>query len=194
LFTIDSIFNALILIYGIVEISEINDSFPTNATGISSIPIHVLATVVPIVIGVTQLIYMGLGWRIYNEFGWKTYKYLGADRRIKKMYANYQIFQCLIKFDVFFWVGFSVQFIYLVLQDKDWEYYITFAALPLSIVLLVEGHLGAKHENKWMMITFMTGCAGALVYFLYKVRFLCKKGHLQFTKANITSVDQTFGS
>lgn len=120
------------------------------------------------VISVAEIAYIALGWRIYNEFGWKVYKFLGADRRIKKMYASYQIFHCLVKFDLFFWVGFSVQFLWLVLSKTDWEYYVTWAALPLSVVLLIEGHLAARHENKWMMATFMSGCIGALVYFVYK--------------------------
>ena len=124
---------------------------------------------IPIVIAVSELAYILLGWKIYTEFGWKVYKFLGADRRIKKMYASYQIYECLIKFDVFFWAGFCVQFIVLVLQNNDWEFYVTCAALPLSLVLLVEGHLAARHENKWMMVTFMAGCVAALVYFVYKV-------------------------
>jgi len=85
------------------------------------------------------------------------------------MYANYQIYECLVKFDVFFWVGFSVQFIWLVLLDHDWEYYVTCAALPLSLVLLVEGHLAARHENKWMLYTFISGCGAAMLYFVYKL-------------------------
>ncbi|EEB97312.1 hypothetical protein MPER_03401, partial [Moniliophthora perniciosa FA553] len=85
------------------------------------------------------------------------------------MYANYQIYECLVKFDVFFWAGFSVQFIWLVLNKADWEYYVTVAALPLSLVLLIEGHLAARYENKWMMATFMSGCVSAMVYFVYKV-------------------------
>lgn len=88
------------------------------------------------------------------------------------MYANYQVFLCLVKFDLFFWVGFSVQFIWLVLNPNDAEYYLTCAAFPLSIIVLVEGHLAARYENKWMMLTFMAGCGGALVYFLYKVRMV----------------------
>ena len=138
-------------------------------SGVSSIPIDVLTTIIPIVISVAEIAYIGLSWKIYHEFGWKVYKFLGADRRIKKMYAVYQIYECLVKFDVFFWAGFSVQFIWLVLQDTDWEYYVTCAALPLSLVLLVEGHLAARHENKWMMATFMMGCVGAMIYFIYKV-------------------------
>ena len=167
------LFNALFLVYAIIQIGEIRQALSSTTAvageGISSIPINVLTTIIPIVISVAEIAYIALGWKIYHEFGWKVYKFLGADRRIKKMYANYQIYECLIKFDVFFWVGFSVQFIWLVLQKSDWEYYVTCVALPLSVVVLVEGHLAARHENKWMMITFMSGCIGAMVYFIYKV-------------------------
>jgi len=165
-----TVFNALFLLYAIIQIKEIRDAtMNSSGGGTSGIPINVLTTIIPIVISVAEVAYIGLGWKIYSEFGWKVYKFLGADRQIKKMYAHYQIYECLVKFDVFFWVGFSVQFIWLVLQDTDWEYYVTYAALPLSVVLLVEGHLAARHENKWMMATFMMGCVGAMVYFIYKL-------------------------
>jgi len=169
-----TIFNALLLVYAIIQIGEIRESVlqipALQSDGISHIPIDVLTTILPVVIAIAEIAYMALGWKIYHEFGWKIYKFLGADRQIKRLYARYQIFQCLIKFDVFFWVGFSVQFIALVLfQKRDWEFYITCAALPVSLILLVEGHLAARHENKAMMITFMSGCVGALFYFLYKL-------------------------
>lgn len=166
-------FNTLLLAYSILQIGEVKDALnsaePTGL-GISNIPINVLTAIIPCVVGAAELAFVLLAWKIYHEFGWKVYKFLGADRRIKKMYANYQIYECLIKFDIFFWAGFSVQFIVLVLQEGDWEFYVTCAALPLSLVLLLEGHLAARYENKWMMATFMSGCVGALIYFVYKVR------------------------
>jgi hypothetical protein len=167
-----TIFNALFLLYAIFQIGEIKDlaKLLAETTGSdSTISVNALTTIIPIVISIAEAAYIGLGWKIYNEFGWKVYKFLGADRRIKKMYASYQVFECLVKFDVFFWVGFSVQFIWLVLNKEDWEYYVTCAALPLSVVLLVEGHLAARHENKWMMATFMSGCVSAMIYFIYKL-------------------------
>jgi len=167
------LFNLLFLIYAIIQIGEIQNA-TTTSEGIIHIPVNVLTNIIPAVISAAEIAYIALGWKIYNEFGWKVYKFLGADRRIKKMYASYQIFHCLVKFDLFFWVGFSVQFLWLVLSKTDWEYYVTWAALPLSVVLLVEGHLAARHENKWMMGTFMAGCIGALVYFIYKTYKLLK--------------------
>ncbi|KAJ3551218.1 hypothetical protein NM688_g4831 [Phlebia brevispora] len=163
------LFNALFLVYAIVQISEIRQALPSDTPGISHIPIKVLTIIIPVIISAAEFVYCALGWRIYTEFGWKVYKFLGADRRIKTMYAYYQIFLCLVKFDLFFWVGFSVQFIWLVLNNHDAEYYLTCAALPLSMLILIEGHLAARYENKWMMSTFMAGCTAALVYFVYKL-------------------------
>jgi hypothetical protein len=169
--TLHSLFNAAFLAYAIIQSREIQASLASvhDQNGFSHIPVNVLLTVLPIVIGVSELIYIALSYKIYTEFGWKVYKFLGADRQIKRMFAIYQIFQCLVKFDLFFWIGFCVQFIWLVLGNNDWEYYLTLIALPLSVVLVVEGYLAARYENKWMMISFLAGCSGGLIYFTYKV-------------------------
>ncbi|KAI0757239.1 hypothetical protein C8Q80DRAFT_86117 [Daedaleopsis nitida] len=164
-----AIFNALFLLYAIIQISEVNAVALQPSNGISHVPIGTLALIIPIVISVAEVAYIALGWKIYTEFGWKVYKFLGADRRIKTMFGLHQIFLCLVKFDLFFWVGFSVQFIFLVLEEHDAEFYLTCAALPLSLIVLVEGHLAARHESKYMMLAFMTGCVGAMVYFVYKL-------------------------
>lgn len=93
-----------------------------------------------------------------------------------------------MRFDLFFWMGFSVQvcfqilfapsrlrliqiiqLIALVLQKGDFEFYITIAALPLSMLLVFEGHLAARHESRWMMGIFSFGLVAAMVYFIYKV-------------------------
>ncbi len=161
----------MFLLYAIIQSSEVRHSL-TNVSsqdGFSHLSVNVLTTALPIVISIAELAYIALAWTIYKEFGWKVYKFLGADRQIKKMFAAWQIYQCLIKFDIFFWVGFCVQIAWLVLDSHSLQFYVTCAALPLSIVLLVDGHLAARYENKWMMISFLSGCVGAMIYFCYKV-------------------------
>jgi hypothetical protein len=59
----------------------------------------------------------------------------------------------LIRFASFFFVGFGVQFIFLVLPKSDPEYYITIAALPVSVLLLLMGAFGAGYENVWAMVS-----------------------------------------
>lgn len=169
------IFNALFLLYSIVQIFEVRESLlPSNdqAGGVTDVPVHVLTTIIPIVVSVAEIAYIALGWQIWREFGWKVYKQLGADRQIKRMYARYQIFVGIMKFDVFFFIAFSVQILGLILQSKDWEFYITCAALPLSFLLLLDGMVAARLESKNMMWSFMLGCFTGMVYFVYKVSYL----------------------
>ncbi|KAI5124455.1 hypothetical protein M0805_008339 [Coniferiporia weirii] len=174
-----TIFNALLLLYAVIQKFEIGSSLPSTGSngGISDIPVNVLTTIIPIVISVAEVAYIALGWKIWREFGWKVYKQLGADRNVKRMYAQYQIFVCVMKFDVFFFIGFSVQLIWLVLNRHNWEWYVTCAALPCSFLLLADGVLAARYENRYMMMTFMLGCAGAMVYFVYKLFRIFQMGN-----------------
>ena len=52
----------------------------SSTTTTSGIPIHVLATIIPIVILVAEVAYSDLGWKIYNKFGWKVYKFAKSRR------------------------------------------------------------------------------------------------------------------
>lgn len=122
-----------------------------------------------VVIGLAELAFIGLGWQIWKEFGWKVYKFLGADRQIKRIFAHYQIYLSLLRFDLFFGISFSAQLIFFVLGKDDTEYFLTIAALPLSCLLLLLGHFAARYENKWFMGTFMLGIVAACVYFAYKL-------------------------
>lgn len=164
-----ALFNLLLLLYSIIQISEIQAKANTIINTASVTTVRILTTSIPCVIAFAQVVYLALAWKIYQEFGWKVYKLLGADRRVKKMYAHYLFYECLIKFDGFFWVGFSVQYLALVLSPGDVEYYLTIVMTPGCFFVLLVGHLAARHENKWMMVSFFLGCLAALVYFSYKL-------------------------
>ncbi|KAK4685532.1 hypothetical protein P7C73_g4616, partial [Tremellales sp. Uapishka_1] len=170
-----AIFNAMFLIYAGIQISEVRNILDENvqasddATTLLSLPLNVLTAVIIGVIGLSEVVVSVLTVFIWREFGWKIYRFLGADIRIKKYYFQYQIFECICRFSAFFFAGFGIQFIFLVLQKTDVEYIITWIALPLSLLLLVTGTYAAKYENKWFMTVFMAGLVAGSAYFTFKL-------------------------
>lgn len=165
-----TIFNLLFFIYSLVEADEIRRLGANLDSGITSISINTLTIISHVILGVAEIAYVALGWQIWKEFGWKVYKFLGADRQIKRIFFHYQIFLSLLRFDFYFCVGFSAQLVYFILQGKnDVEYFLTIAAVPLGILLLIAGHFAARKENKYLMFAFMLGCVCAAVYFAYKL-------------------------
>ncbi|KAG0295602.1 hypothetical protein BGZ98_001326, partial [Dissophora globulifera] len=175
------IFNLCCFAYSIFEISQIqktlwdageNGFFTStdSAMDLNSAVKPFLITVVCI-IGVTQCLVTWLAYRLFQEFGWKIYKKIGADPNMKKMYRAYQIYLVLIKVDLFFFVGFSIQFIYLTLTRRggDPEYWITISVLPITILILYVAIYAVRHESRRWMATFIGAMLCGVVYFVFKV-------------------------
>ena len=62
-----------------------------------------------------------------------------------------QIYIALLKFDFFFFLGFSVQFVAVVVTYNDPEFGLTVAAIPITIVFLLLAALWARRENVFGM-------------------------------------------
>ncbi|KAF9134994.1 hypothetical protein BGW39_005086 [Mortierella sp. 14UC] len=180
-------FNLSCFIYSIFEISQIRTSlekagkedFFDTKPGKSSLDVakDLNASLLPFlivivcVIGITQCLITWLAYRLFQEFGWKIYKKIGADPNIKKMYRAYQIYLVLIKVDLFFFVGFSIQFIYLTLtrRNNDPEYWFTIIILPITLPILYTAIYAVRHESRKWMAAFLTAMLGGVIYFIYKI-------------------------
>ncbi|RKP11239.1 hypothetical protein BJ684DRAFT_4811, partial [Piptocephalis cylindrospora] len=124
--------------------------------------------IVIVVTGIAELAFLWLSWKLFQEFGWRIYKKIGADVRKKRMYRAYHILLMLLKLDVFFFIGFAVQFIMLVLKFDDAEFSLTIVALPVIILILLAAVYAVRREQVHMMFAFMIGLLCAISYFLFK--------------------------
>ncbi|KAF9125138.1 hypothetical protein BGW39_007641, partial [Mortierella sp. 14UC] len=152
----------------------------------------VLALMVVFASGFTVIAY-----KLYKEFGWSIYKKIGADLAMRDMYKVYQIFIMILKFDIFFQLGFSAQFLSIVVLkytgvmsdklDKDELKNILILHLILSvgacIVLPVLAWRGLKRESKICMAAFIAGGIGTLVYNIIKLNQVFEDP-LRFAGAN----------
>ncbi|ORY96043.1 hypothetical protein BCR41DRAFT_314909 [Lobosporangium transversale] len=173
------IFNLCCFAYSIFEISQTKTSlgdssaFLDPAWSVQQLvdTLTPLLIVVVVVIGITQCIVTWLAYQLFQEFGWKIYKKIGADPNMKRMYRAYQIYLVLIKVDLFFFVGFSIQFIYLTLtrREADPEYWLTIIVLPLTIVILYIAVYAVRHESRRWMSIFIVSMLCGVAYFMFKV-------------------------
>ncbi|GAA5905459.1 hypothetical protein JCM6882_003167 [Rhodosporidiobolus microsporus] len=155
-------FNTLFLVYAIVQIHEIRALIEGKV-------LRVLVWFIPGLISLTEVTYLATLWPIWKEFGWSIFKKIGADLRVKRCYAWFQVFIVILKFDFFFFVAFSLQLVLLVPTQTAAERGLTIAALPVSVALLVLGYFAVKREHKILFYSFLTGCAAGCAYFVYKL-------------------------
>ncbi|ORY07120.1 hypothetical protein K493DRAFT_273791 [Basidiobolus meristosporus CBS 931.73] len=161
------LFNLSCFCYSLIQYHQLS-----QISGIEGAPGKMcqnLTISIAVIMFVFFLLYLWVGYGLYREFGWNIYKRIGADVRLKSRYRTYQIFLTLVKLDVFFFLGFCIQFLVLVLGDSDPETPITIASLPIIIITLVLAIYCIRRENRVATVFFLLGlCCGA-GYFIFKL-------------------------
>ncbi|MCJ1459322.1 hypothetical protein MMC28_009699 [Mycoblastus sanguinarius] len=168
------LYNVGLLIYAAVQMDQINDAVLSLDT-YHEINVTVWPAVKPFLIAIPCVIAVGtvamsMGARkLYDEFAWTIYKHISADLRMKRRYLTYQIYIALLKFDFFFFLGFTIQFVVVVVNVKDIEFALTIAAMPVTILILLMAGYFTRKETLLGMVGIITLYFGGLAYFLFKL-------------------------
>ncbi|EJT49960.1 hypothetical protein A1Q1_00878 [Trichosporon asahii var. asahii CBS 2479] len=172
-----AVFNAMLLVYAGIEVAEIRqtlDVYPASeevasAHKLLTLPLNILTGIVIGVIGLAEVIIVVLTYFVWREFGWRIYKFLGADLRIRTYYRQYQVFESIVCCSFFFFMSFNIQFLFLILNNKDPEYVLTWVMLPLSFLWLAFGLVCARREWRVAMGVFLVGLLAGMAYFIFKL-------------------------
>ena len=84
-----------------------------------------------------------------------------------------------MKFDFFFFLGFTVQFLVIVTGTGDVEFALTIAAIPVTIAILLAAAFFSRRENKTGMWIIIVLYFCALAYFFFKLVRMYQPGHSQ---------------
>lgn len=132
---------------------------------------------IPIILAVGTIVMSFIAWKLYQVFAWDILKQIGADYRMKKRFLDFQVYIALLKFDFFFFLGFTVQFVVIVNGYSNAELYLTIAAIPVTILILLAAAYFTRHENKlgtWCVIVLYVG---GLAYFIFKLVRIYQPGY-----------------
>ena len=164
------IFNAALLLYAAVQMEQIQDAvnelLAKNA--IDNDVWHdtkAFLIAIPCIIAVGTILMSLVAWKLYDEFAWTIYKHISADLRMKRRYLTFQIYIALLKFDFFLFIGFTIQFVVIVVDQSDIEFWLTIAAIPVTILILIMAGIFTRRENRLGMAsvivssTFLKTCS-----------------------------------
>jgi len=176
-------YNVALLIYGSVQMQQIHDAvLQLNKEG--DIKLKIWGQAKPFLIAIPCVLALGtcclsvVAWKLYDEFAWTIYKHISADLRMKTRYLTFQIYIALLKFDFFFFLGFTVQFVVIVTKTNV-EFALTLAAIPVTIVVLILAAYFTRRESKAGMISIICVYFAALAYFLFKLVRMYQPSHLK---------------
>lgn len=124
--------------------------------------------VIPVILGVATIIMGFISYKLYNEFAWTIYKHISADLRMKRRYLLYQIYVSLLKFDVFFCIGFTIQFVVIVGGKDNLERILTGCAIPATIIIMFAAFFFVRREILVGTIAVILLYFGGLAYFIFK--------------------------
>ncbi|KAJ9625714.1 hypothetical protein H2203_004475 [Taxawa tesnikishii (nom. ined.)] len=130
--------------------------------------VHPYLIAIPCIIALCFVLLSGVAWKLYDEFAWTIYKHISADLRMKRRYLIFQIYIALLKFDFFFFLGFTVQFL-VVVKSPDAETWLTVAAIPITVGILIMAGYWTRHESRFGMLIIIVLYFAAMAYFLFKL-------------------------
>lgn len=153
------LYNVGLLIYGAVQMEQIRQAVQALAA-VGDIDFAIWGQTKPFLIAIPCILAVCTGllsvaaWKLYDEFAWTIYKHISADLRMKRRYLTFQIYIALLKFDFFFFLGFTVQFVVIV-QTHQSEFALTIAAIPVTIFILIMAAIFTRKESLTGMIVII---------------------------------------
>ncbi|KAF2868724.1 hypothetical protein BDV95DRAFT_121592 [Massariosphaeria phaeospora] len=168
------LYNLGILIYASIQFDQISDAVEVLQRDNHIVPhfwekVRPMLIAEPIIMAGFTVVLGFIAWRLYDEFAWTIYKHISADLRLKRRYLTYQIYIALLKFDFFFFLAFTVQFLVVVDNTDKVEVGLTSAALIITFILLFCAAWWVRAESFAGMIVIIIVYFIALAYFLFKL-------------------------
>ncbi|TPX76337.1 hypothetical protein CcCBS67573_g02403 [Chytriomyces confervae] len=123
----------------------------------------------PAIIGFVIPSFAYLTYRLHGEFGWRQYRITGGSKQLENVFFTYHILLLLLKFSVFFVIGFTIFDLVLTAVSDKGKVIIGISAAVVGILVPACGYYGARNERKHLIFLYMFGCLCVLAYIVQRV-------------------------
>ncbi|KAI0217564.1 hypothetical protein L0F63_000264 [Massospora cicadina] len=174
-------FNIMALIYSVFQCYQIENAkklFGANNFNVENDRIFTLVGIVSGTITLGQILLLIFGFRLYKEFGWMLqssirfsleFSYVAYACLLSGYFMTYHLLLMFLKFDLFFFFGFILQFLLFTIKEQDPELWITLIFIPVSLLVGFLSIAAVQKENPPLTVASLFGLLMGVVYFLFKI-------------------------
>ncbi|KAI8912710.1 hypothetical protein EDD86DRAFT_269239 [Gorgonomyces haynaldii] len=176
-------FNFAFMVYSVIQLNQAANLVGGNGLITRGLALHPTANLEYGQIAIMIIFCTGwlfIAYRLYKVFGWTIFKEMGADVSMRNKLWLYHVYIMILKIDVFFFLGFSFQYLFMVsiqyLKDRPSipaspiQFYSHLCiATPIAMALLVVSYYAVRKENYILMYGTFGGLVAAMIYLIVKL-------------------------
>ncbi|KAF3396916.1 hypothetical protein DPV78_007392 [Talaromyces pinophilus] len=136
---------------------------------------------VPIIVGASTVIVCPIAYQLHKEYSWAIYQCVRGDPKTRFRYRGYEVYLVLITFDIYFLVGFIIQYNLVDVHFVEPEFSLTMALIPAVVMITVLSVHFIRHENRIGTVIILISYVGVLAYIISRIIVLCGHGLLANT-------------
>ncbi|KXS18672.1 hypothetical protein M427DRAFT_153048 [Gonapodya prolifera JEL478] len=173
-FFVFQVISALYAVMNVVQESTLNNAIhvnlPTYVPGAKEDVHKVLGIVLIATSCLATLLWGVVGTKVYHSIGWRMFERTGADLKRRRRLIWHHLFLLFLKLDVFFYLGFALQYIVLIifnpfratLATGTYGGY-TIAIVGVPTVVLASGFYAINRQSIHLLTLFSVGSVLGLV-------------------------------
>lgn len=164
------VFYGCMLIYTGIQYHEVDGAVDFNNQKWSRVVSAVNISVIAVLAATLVLQLLIMYFRLWRNVRWFRFKKIGASLEMRRLYIYFEVHRSFLMFDFFFFLGFTVQFIVVMISNKTLvEFILTCCMLPLTILVLFLSDLAATKELLLLSLFTLVCYVGGCVYVLFKM-------------------------
>ncbi|KAJ3343281.1 hypothetical protein HDU93_009267 [Gonapodya sp. JEL0774] len=120
--------------------------------------------------GLFLLLWIFIGSQVYLKMGWLMFRQTGADLQKRRRYIYHHLLQLLLKLDVFFFIGFAIQYFVLVVLNPKYSYPVGttvgfgVVAIGGAFFIVSLGLISVRSQSAVQLSVFVVLCVAAFGY------------------------------